>query len=114
ELPAALRSRLETDLGLSAYDADVLVNQGRLVVDYFLDVAKSSGDSKAAANWVTQDVLRALKETNCTIESLSVTSSALSELIRKVKLGEVPSPRALEVFQTMLEMRVDAPAAMQT
>ncbi|HEX4414996.1 MAG TPA: Asp-tRNA(Asn)/Glu-tRNA(Gln) amidotransferase subunit GatB, partial [Lacipirellulaceae bacterium] len=114
ELPAALRGRLETDSGLSAYDADVLINQGRPVVAYFLDVAQASGDAKAAANWVTQDLLRTLKESNSTIESLPVTSGSLAELIRKVKSGEVPSTRAREVFQTMLEKRIDATAALQT
>ncbi len=62
ELPAALHQRLETDFGLSAYDADVLINQGRPVVEYFSDVAQATGDAKAAANWVTQDVLRTLKD----------------------------------------------------
>ncbi len=114
ELPAALRGRLESDFGLSAYDADVLVNQGSPVVTYFLDVAKFTGDPKAAANWVTQDVLRTLKESEHTIESLPVASSALAELIRKVKAGEVPSSRAREVFQTMVEKRVDVAAAMQS
>jgi aspartyl-tRNA(Asn)/glutamyl-tRNA(Gln) amidotransferase subunit B len=113
ELPAALRSRLEMDSGLSAYDADVLINQGHPIVAYFLDVAKASGDAKAAANWVTQDVLRTLKESGSTIESLPVSSGALGELIRKVKSGEVPSPRAREVFQAMLEKRIDAAGALQ-
>jgi aspartyl-tRNA(Asn)/glutamyl-tRNA(Gln) amidotransferase subunit B len=113
ELPAALRLRLETEFGLSPYDADVLVNQGRAVTDYFLDVTKKSGDGKAAANWVTQDVLRTLKEGEITIERLPVGSAALADLIKKVKSGEVPSPRAREVFQRMAEECIDAAAAMQ-
>ena len=114
ELPAALRGRLESDFALSSYDADVLINQGRPVVHYFLEVAQATGDPKATVNWVTQDVLRTLKESNCTIESLPITSGALADLIRKVKSGEVPSPRAREVFQTMVEKRLDAGAALRT
>ena len=34
ELPAQLRLRLEEAWGISAYDSDVLVNQGRALVDY--------------------------------------------------------------------------------
>src|SRR3954447_8470013 len=64
ELPVALRQRLESSFRLSAYDADVLVNQGQSVVDYFLQVSEACGDGKAAANWVTQDVLRLMKEGN--------------------------------------------------
>ncbi len=114
ELPAALRSRLETDSGLSTYDADVLINQGRPVVGYYLEVAQAAGDAKAAANWVTQDVLRTLKELDVAIESMPVTSTSLAELIRMVKSSEVPGPRAREVFQTMVEKRIDAAAALKT
>jgi aspartyl-tRNA(Asn)/glutamyl-tRNA(Gln) amidotransferase subunit B len=114
ELPAALRRRLDADFGLSAYDADVLVNQGRPLIDYYLDVAIRIGDGKAAANWVSQDVLRALKEGDITIQEMPVSSAALAELIQKIKAGEVPSPRAREVFQVMLDQRLDATAAMAT
>jgi aspartyl-tRNA(Asn)/glutamyl-tRNA(Gln) amidotransferase subunit B len=112
ELPAALRTRLETESGLSAYDADVLINQGRPVVAYFLDVAEAAGDAKTAANWVTQDVLRTLKESGATIEKLPVSSASLADLISKVKAGEVPGPRAREVFQTMVDKKVDVAAAL--
>jgi aspartyl-tRNA(Asn)/glutamyl-tRNA(Gln) amidotransferase subunit B len=114
ELPAALRSRLESGFSLSAYDADVLVNQGQPVVEYFLQVANASGDGKAAANWVTQDILRLLKERDITIDQLAIKSSALADLINKVKAGEIPSPRAREVFQAMADKGVDAAAAMQS
>jgi aspartyl-tRNA(Asn)/glutamyl-tRNA(Gln) amidotransferase subunit B len=112
ELPAILRQRLETEYALSAYDADVLVNQGRPVVEYFLDVARQSGDAKAAANWVTQDVLRTLKERGIEIGDMPIGSVVLAELITKIKRGEIPSPRAREVFQTMLDQGIDATAAM--
>jgi aspartyl-tRNA(Asn)/glutamyl-tRNA(Gln) amidotransferase subunit B len=114
ELPAALRSRLESEFGLSAYDADVLVNQGQAVVSYYLEVAEASGDGKAAANWVTQDVLRLVKERGLAIEQIQVSGAALADLIKKVKSGEVPSPRAREVFQVMADRGMDATAAMQS
>jgi aspartyl-tRNA(Asn)/glutamyl-tRNA(Gln) amidotransferase subunit B len=112
ELPASLRERLTTESALSPYDADVLVNQGRPVVDYFLDVAQRTGDAKSAVNWVTQDVLRTLKERNLDIEKFPVKAAALADLILKVKTGEVPGPRAREVFQAMLDRGLDAAAAM--
>jgi aspartyl-tRNA(Asn)/glutamyl-tRNA(Gln) amidotransferase subunit B len=114
ELPAALRERLEQAHGLSPYDADVLVNQGRGVVDYFLEVAEVSGDAKAAANWVTQDVLRVLKERNVDIDQLPIASAVLADLIAKIKGGAIPSPRAREVFQAMIDQRVDAATSMES
>jgi aspartyl-tRNA(Asn)/glutamyl-tRNA(Gln) amidotransferase subunit B len=112
ELPAALRRRLESELGLSEYDADVLVNQGRPLIDYFLDVAVRTSDGKAAANWVTQDVLRSLKERGITIEAIPVSSAALADFIGRLKAGEVPGPRSREVFQAMLDGHVNAATAM--
>jgi aspartyl-tRNA(Asn)/glutamyl-tRNA(Gln) amidotransferase subunit B len=114
ELPGALRGRLQTDFGLSEYDADVLVNQSRPVVEYFLDVAARCGDSKAAANWVTQDILRVLKEKSITIGNVTVSSQELADLIGKIKTGEIPGPRAREVFQTMVDQRIDAATAMDS
>ena len=39
ELPAALRCRLEETYGITPYDSDVLVNQGRALVDYYIELA---------------------------------------------------------------------------
>lgn len=114
ELPAAQRARLETDFSLSAYDADVLINQGQSVVAYFSAVAESAGDAKASANWVTQDVLRTLKDRNIAIEAMPVSSVALAELIKRIKAGDVPSPRAREVFQVMVDKRLEVAAALET
>lgn len=111
-LPAALRQRLQTDFGLSAYDADVLVNQGRSLVEYFLSVAESCDDGKTAANWITQDVLRALKEQDTTIEEFTISHEALSQLIAKIHSGELPKTRGREVFDKMAAMGKSVQDAM--
>ncbi len=113
ELPARLRARLESDYSLPAYDADVLVNQGRAVVDYFLAVADACQDGKAASNWVTQDVLRVLKERNLSIDELPVSSAAIAEMIGRIKSGKLPTARARELFQAMAESGADVEAAMK-
>ncbi len=58
ELPADLRMRLENTYGITPYDSDVLVNQGRALVDYYIELADTCGDGKTASNWMQQDVLR--------------------------------------------------------
>lgn len=112
ELPAMLRDRLQHEFQISFYDADVLVNQGRSVVAYYLDVARRTGDGKAAANWVTQEVLRTLNEENIAIGELRVSSEALAGLIAKLKSGELPTSRSREVYQRMMAQGIDASAAM--
>jgi len=103
ELPAALRTRLEQTFGISAYDSDVLVNQGRALVDYFIAVAEACGDGKLAANWVQQDVLRVLNERQIKIEAYPVPAEALAALLCKVRQGELETSRAREVLTRMVQ-----------
>ena len=107
ELPAALRTRLTVDHGLSTYDADVLVNQGSKVIDYFTDVALQSGNYKAACNWVTQDILRVLKENEQSIDQLAVTPENLASLIAAVDSGELPKGRSNDAFDLMQSEGID-------
>ena len=58
ELPDAKRARFQSEYGLSAYDADVLVAD-REIADYFEAVARGR-DGKQAANWVINELLGAL------------------------------------------------------
>ena len=103
ELPAELRERLQRDYKITAYDADVIVNQGRPLVDFYLEVADQCGDGKQASNWVTQEVLRLMNERQWTIEQFPVRPAGLVALLKAVQSNEVPGPRAKEVFATMLE-----------
>ena len=76
ELPAARRQRFETDYGLSPYDANVLVEQGQDVADYYDAVAKATGEFKLASNWIQQDVLRTIKEKKLTVAEFPVRPDA--------------------------------------
>jgi len=103
ELPAALRTRLEQTYGITPYDSDVLVNQGRDLVDYYLVVAETCGDGKAAGNWVQQDVLRRLNEQQIGIGQFPVGPHVLGELIARVRAGECNTTRGREVLAAMID-----------
>ena len=102
ELPAAIRQRLESSYGVTPYDSDVLVGQGRGLVDYYEEVARSAGDGKKAANWVTQEVLRVLNEQSIPLEKFPLTAGALAGLVKTVVAGELEVTRAKEVFNDMV------------
>lgn len=102
DLPAAIRSRLIKDYALSSYDADVIVNQGRATADYFLAVANQSGEPKVAANWVTQDLLRTLKTREATLDELNLPPERMAAFIKKIANGDLPSARAREVFDLVV------------
>ena len=103
ELPASLRTRLEQTYSITPYDSDVLVNQGRALVDYYLALADACGDGKAASNWVQQDVLRWLGEKQLGIESYPVPPGALAELIGKIRGGAFETSRGRDVLAAMVE-----------
>jgi aspartyl-tRNA(Asn)/glutamyl-tRNA(Gln) amidotransferase subunit B len=105
ELPAALRKRLEQTYGITPYDADVLVNQGRALVDYYVELAEVCGDGKTAANWIQQDVLRWLGEQQVDIANYPVAAKTLAELIEKVRSGAFETSRGREVLGVMVTER---------
>jgi len=112
ESPAALRTRLKTTHGITPYDSDVIVNQSRAFVGYFVAAATASGDGKMTSNWLQQDVLRVMSENNLTIENYPVSAAALADLLKKVKAGDVDTSRGREVLQRMFDTGEDAAAAM--
>jgi aspartyl-tRNA(Asn)/glutamyl-tRNA(Gln) amidotransferase subunit B len=113
ELPATIRTRLEADYGLTAYDADVIVNQGRGLVAYYEALAQASGDGKQAANWIQQDVMRTVKELGCPIEQFPVPAARLSELLAAVGKGDLDNARARVVFGEMVQSGASAQEAMK-
>ena len=102
ELPAALRRRLESSYGIKPYDADVLVNQGRAFVDYFVQLADTCQDGTLASNWMQQEVLRTLNERQWQIHQFPLSAVMLNELLQLVQGGDIDKTRAKEVFQEML------------
>ena len=112
ELPAALRKRLETNYGLKPYDSDVLVNQGRAVVNYFTELADLVGDGRLAANWIQQDVLRTLNEQHATIDEYPLRPGQLAALLVRVRSGELNTTRGREVLAQMLSTGQSADEAV--
>lgn len=113
DLPADIRKELVDEHGLSEYDADVLVNQGRQILDYFFATAKGSGDYKAACNWVTQDVQRVLKDQEQQISEFSIDAVQLAALIKAIADNRLPKSRSKDAFEVMLAEGVDVAAAIE-
>jgi aspartyl-tRNA(Asn)/glutamyl-tRNA(Gln) amidotransferase subunit B len=102
ELPAQLRTRLEETYGITSYDSDVLVNQGRGLVDYYIELADLIGDGKLASNWMQQDVLRWLNERQKPVEEYPVRPGELARLIGIVRGGRLSTSRGREVLTEMI------------
>lgn len=100
ELPLARRNRLVQEYEISQYDADVLTDN-KAVADYFEEVAKISGEAKAASNWVMGEVLRVLKEKQIEVKDLNVKPIDLAALIGLIKVGTISGKIAKSVFDNM-------------
>jgi aspartyl-tRNA(Asn)/glutamyl-tRNA(Gln) amidotransferase subunit B len=100
--PTVLRKALEAKWKISAYDADVLVNQGRDLVAWFEELATLVGEGKVASNWMQQDVLRTLNERGGTIAEFPVTPAAVADIIGRVQKGDFDTSRGREIFAAVL------------
>lgn len=103
EPPSALRAQLAERWGISAYDADVLVNQGRELVTWYEELARLCGDGKAASNWMQQDVLRTLNERGGTIGDFRLAPAAVADIIGRIAKGDFDTSRGREIFAAALE-----------
>ena len=105
ELPSAKRSRFVSDYGIPHYDAAVLTLT-REVADFFEEVAKGSGNGKAASNWVMTEVMREMKgretaDGEVSYSSWPITPASLAELIRLIDAGTINGKTAKDVFARM-------------
>jgi aspartyl-tRNA(Asn)/glutamyl-tRNA(Gln) amidotransferase subunit B len=100
ELPKAKAERFKSEYALSDYDARVLVAQ-KETSEFFERVVSVSGDAKLSANWVMGDFAAFLNKNNLDISESKVTSTALGELLLRIKDNTISGRIAKEVFEAM-------------
>ncbi len=104
ELPDEKRERLMKELGLSAYDADVITAE-KEVADYN-DQAVAAGtprgvDPKAIANWVTGELFRLMNDHGTDIGAVKIAPPHISELVGLINRGTISTTIAKQVFEDM-------------
>ncbi len=97
ELPDEKKNRFMAEMGLSAYDASILVSEGA-IADYYEQVA-AGRDGKTTANWVINDLLGALNKAGESIESTPVSPAQLGSIIDLIKEGTISGKIAKELFE---------------
>ena len=112
ELPDARKARFIEEYSLSNYDAGVVVSS-REMAEYFDIVARSSGDSKLAANWVSQDLLGMLNKNNWDITESPIQAERLATLIARIKDNTISGKIAKTVFETMVSDESDVDAIIE-
>ena len=102
ELPAARRTRMRKEHGLTNQEVDVLAADPALA-DYYESLVRLHGDPKTAANWVSRDVLTALNESGESVHqfSLRVRPEDLAQLLNMVRDGSLSRAAGTAVFNIM-------------
>lgn len=99
QLPAEKEAKFMA-LGLSAYDAGVLTIS-RATAEYFEAVLKCTSAAKAAANWITTDLMGLLNADKKDISQSPIAAENLAELIGLVESGKISRNQAKTVFEQM-------------
>ena len=98
ELPAARRERFRTALGLTAYDAGVLVADPDAAALFEATVAAdTSASTKSVANWVSGEYLR-LRNAATSDAPVRVEPAELAALVKLVDDGSISRANAKEVL----------------
>ena len=109
ELPRARQKRFIAQYGLPSSDAEVLT-AARELADYYEKTAALS-PPKLAANWVTGEVLRWMKDRKISPEdalSFPITPERLAGLLSLLGGKEISASTAKEVFAAMLDSPLEA------
>jgi aspartyl-tRNA(Asn)/glutamyl-tRNA(Gln) amidotransferase subunit B len=101
--PRTVRTQLVEEYGLKPSEAEVLVQQGRDVIEYFEALISNGASAKRAMTWMLQDVLRYLNEAKCLVGSYPVSAQNLASLLISVETGKLDTSRGKEALMKMIE-----------
>ena len=100
ELPDEKRERMQSQYGLSAYDAGVLVGDP-IRADFFEEAAKGRADPKLVANWVLNDLSGRLGAEGIEFENSPLKAADISAMVALIEEGVISSKIARAVFEHM-------------
>ncbi len=110
ELPDAKKKRF-IDMGLSSYDASVLVAEKERAA--FYEKVANNNDAKMAANWVTTELAGALNKAGKSLDESPVSAEQLSGLLKLIADDTISGKIAKDVFAAMFASGKDAAAIVE-
>jgi len=107
ELPEAKIARFVNELGITQYDAEVLVAD-RAMAEYYDSLVALHGNAKLCANWVMGELQRALNDSGVAIADCPVTPPMLDALLKRIDDNTISNKIAKTVFDAMWQSGKDA------
>ena len=102
ELPDQKKASYVETLGLSPYDASVLVAE-KENADYFDALLAGVKDAKLAANWMTSELFGRLNKMGVGIAESPISATQLGELVGLIEDNTISGKIAKTVFEKMCE-----------
>ena len=102
ELPYERKEKYINTLGLTNYDATILVKD-KGVSDYFEECIKIGIDPREACNWVNVNIIAYMNKFDLGIKDIYLTPEMLKFILEKISDGTLSSKQAKEVFFKVLE-----------
>lgn len=101
ELPEERKRRIIQQHGVKEMQVDILIGQKELA-DYFEEVLSCGANPIEAANWITVDLLRVLKDIDISEEGVPIKANYLAKLIELVQTGKISRTAGKEIFDEMV------------
>jgi aspartyl-tRNA(Asn)/glutamyl-tRNA(Gln) amidotransferase subunit B len=106
ELPDDKKARYIRELGLSPYDASVLVAD--LATTKYFETVAAKHEPKLASNWITAELFGRLNKADIEIDNSPITTDKLSGLLRLIENNTISGKIAKVVFEKMFETGKEA------
>ncbi len=104
-LPRELNRKYTKELGLSAYDANLLTEEKEIAL-YFDSILEHTENAKAAANWVMGDIKSWLNKNAKGIKDFPVGPERIAALIGIIEAGKVSSTVASQsIFPELVQSK---------
>ena len=116
ELPDQKKARFIADIGLSAYDAGVLVAERESADFYEAVLAKLSDqkrDGKVAANWVINELFGRLNKEGRDIKGSPVSAEQLGAIVNLIGAGTISGKIAKDLFEIVWQEGGDPRAIVE-
>ena len=101
ELPDAKITRYVKELGISNYDAEVIV-MDEAVAKYF-ETAIKIGNPKIVANWITSELFGKLNKNNIELSECKITPLMLGNMVKLIEDEVISGKIAKTVFEIMFD-----------
>ena len=103
ELPLNKRKRYATELGLNQTQIDTLLADPMLTSFFEKSIANAALPPKLAANWITGEIMKYLKEANITTSQIKIDVKSFIKILKLIETNECTQNDGKRILQMIWE-----------